>query len=98
MNAFPDGTPLPKEWMIRRPVIETRVRILTARERWHVLAVIPFSVVAHGRRVAAGARWLFSFSRYDYTRGVAEPMLSSTSPHRRLDFHRQHEWGTLDFA
>jgi hypothetical protein len=38
------------------------------------------------------------FSRYDYTRGMGEPVLSSTSPHRRLDFHRQHEWGTLDFA
>jgi hypothetical protein len=37
MDAFPDGTPLPKEWMIRRPVIETRVRILAARERWQGL-------------------------------------------------------------
>jgi hypothetical protein len=98
MDLFPDGTPLPKEWMIRRPVIETRVRILAARERWQVLAIVPFSLVVQARPVTAGARWRFSFSRYDYTRGMGEPVLSSTSLHRRLDFHRQHEWGTLDFA
>jgi hypothetical protein len=45
----------------------------------------------------ASAEWLFSFSRYDYTRGRGEPVISSTSPHAAPAFHRQQEWGRLRF-
>jgi hypothetical protein len=57
---------------------------------WAVYAEIPFA--ATGGRPAR-----FSFSRYDYTRGKP-PVLSSTSPHAAVDFHRREEWGTLEFA
>jgi len=42
--------------------------------------------------------WRFSFSRYDASRGTRPPVLSSTSPHQALNFHRIHEWGNLIFA
>jgi hypothetical protein len=44
-----------------------------------------------------GRQWQFSFSRYDYTRGRKEPVISSTSPHAEPDFHRHQEWGVLKF-
>jgi len=45
----------------------------------------------------AGRRWHFSFSRYDDTQGVTEPVISSTSPHAVANFHSQKEWGVIEF-
>ena len=94
----PPGAFLPPDWMVRLTVVESRVSIRAERERWRVLAVIPFALVVERGGVAPGTPWRFSFSRYDYTRGAARPVLSSTSPHREVSFHRQREWGTLRFA
>jgi len=65
--------------------------------RWHVFAEIPARVVCGANDSLAGGRWHFSFSRYDYTRGSEEPVISSTSPHAEADFHSQQEWGILNF-
>ena len=67
-------------------------------QRWIVHAAIPPSAVCGQARLKAGSRWHFSFSRYDCTRGGGEPVLSSTSPHAAADFHRQQEWGLLNFT
>ena len=42
-------------------------------------------------------QWLFSFARYDYTRDENGPILSSSSPHAKLGFHRQQEWERIRF-
>lgn len=68
-----------------------------AARRWFVHAAIPARVVTDRPGSLAGARWRFSFGRYDYTRGRSGPVISSTSPHAAPDFHRGHEWGTLQF-
>jgi len=81
---------------------------------WCVLADIPTAAVTNGRTASqsdggiggspgavsglAGAHWRFSFSRYDYTRGRAQPVISSSSPHTEPRFHRPHEWGVLRFV
>lgn len=88
---------LPADWFVSSRVIESRVRVDAARNRWWVQALIPFDLVAEAGPVRAGSRWLFSFSRYDYTRGQDKPILSSTSPHQQVNFHRQQEWGSLIF-
>jgi hypothetical protein len=62
---------------------------------WAVLAAIPASLADAPAGSLAGATWRVSFSRYDFTRGVSAPVLSSTSPHAAIAFHRQHEWGVL---
>ncbi len=89
---------IPPEWYISQPVVESRVRVNTDAERWEVAAQIPFAMVCEVFRPQPGDRWLFSFSRYDYTCGRETPVLSSTSPHAVLNFHRQTEWGELRFA
>ncbi len=78
--------------------IDSRTQVLPDRRRWEVLAGLPFSRVAEAGLPRDGDRWLFSFSRYDYTRGEAAPVLSSTSPHTICNFHRMEEWGTLLFV
>ncbi|MEI6168276.1 MAG: hypothetical protein WCS52_13915 [bacterium] len=88
---------IPPEWFINR-VIESRVRVNPDAQRWEVVAEIPFAMVCEVFLPKPSDRWLFSFSRYDYTRGREKPVLSSTSPHAVLNFHRQEEWGELRFV
>jgi hypothetical protein len=82
---------------IWKPVIESRVRVDAKANRWEVVAAVPFSLVVEKTPVQPGVRWLFSFSRYDYTRGAEKPVLSSTSAHMKLSYHRLEEYGTLVF-
>jgi hypothetical protein len=86
-----------RSWMISDRQIQSEVRVDPAQHRWWVQAVIPIDMVADSGLVESGSRWLFSFGRYDYTHGRWSSVKSSSSPHRRLDFHRQEEWGTLTF-
>ncbi|MGH7953093.1 MAG: hypothetical protein ACREFE_14420 [Limisphaerales bacterium] len=65
--------------------------------RWFAFAEIPAGSVGEKSKSLPGSKWLFSFSRYDYTRGRNEPVISSTSAHTKPDFHCQNEWGTLRF-
>ena len=83
-----------KLWKAR---ITSSVRVDAATRRWIVNATIPFSLVVESEPMQPGARWLCSFCRYDYTRGRRAPVLSSTSPHARCDFHRQQEWQPVEF-
>lgn len=41
---------------------------------------------------------LISFSRYDYTASLENPILSSTSPHEVVSYHRQEEWRKVRFV
>lgn len=52
---------------------------------WRVRAAVPLAA-------APGDVIRVSFCRYDATRGGAEPVLSSSSAHPVLAFHRPHEW------
>jgi hypothetical protein len=76
---------------------DSHVWVNAGQQRWSVLAIVPAEAVFDRPRPLAGGEWLFSFSRYDYTRGRSEPVISSTSPHAAPSFHRQQEWGRLRF-
>lgn len=89
---------IPPEWFVRDWQIGSRVQVDTANGCWRVLASIPLARVAENGAPVAGDTWRFSFSRYDYTRGQAAPVLSATSPHPEPRFHRQQEWGELAFS
>ena len=75
----------------------SRVWLRPDMRRWYVLAEIPAAAICDHPGELAGSTWQVSFCRYDYTRGRSEPVISSTSPLTRPDFHRQAEWGTLIF-
>jgi len=82
-------------WKIRKPVINVRTRVDRERGRWFVLAAIQREEIVE--KGGSPGEWMFSFSRYDHTHGENCPVLSSTSPHAKLGFHRQQEWGCLRF-
>jgi len=92
-----EGDPL-ESCKFYTPVIESQTRIAQERNRWEVVAALPFSFLVERGTAEEGSEWLFSFSRYDHTRGLPAPTLSSTSPHAVCNFHRQEEWGILVFT
>lgn len=76
---------------------KSKTWVRSGSDCWHVLTEIPAAVVQDSPAPLPGLRWHFSFSRYDYTRGRPQPVISSTSAHSQPDFHRQAEWGTMQF-
>jgi len=85
------------EALIPGEAFRSKTWIEEKNSRWHVFAEIPAHVVCGSNDPLAGSRWHFSFSRYDYTKGVNEPVISSTSPHIEANFHSQKEWGVIPF-
>lgn len=80
-----------ESWKIRNPVVKSWSAVDQNLHRWRLLVATPAqSVVEKG---GSCSKWLISFSRYDYTHGENGPILSSSSPHVKLGFHRQQEWG-----
>lgn len=84
--------------MLPDGVFSSRVWTQPETKQWFVLAEIPAASVCGANKLLSGTNWQFSFSRYDYVRGRPEPIISSTSPHAKADFHRREEWGTLSFV
>jgi hypothetical protein len=69
---------------------------LPKAEGWTVLAKIPTSIVpGEEATFTHGQELVTSFSRYDGNHNGQNPILSSTSPHQELSFHRQQEWRGL---
>ena len=64
---------------------------------WYVYAEIRGKEIGDGAASLQSRQWRFSFSRYDYTRGHKQPVISSTSRHAEPDFHRQQEWNIMGF-
>ena len=84
-------------FLIGGDAIRSHTWVRAEARLWFALAAIPATTVWGAVQPMAGAEWRFSFSRYDYTRGRAKPVLSSTSLHPKPDFHSQTEWGTIRF-
>lgn len=83
-------------WKISGPVMRSWVQIDEENKQWKVLVFLPFDEINESSKTSQD--WRISFSRYDYTRGSKRPILSSTSEHSVLGFHRQNEWTTLRFV
>ena len=66
-------------------------------ETWCICAAVPSSVFLCAGTTLEGRTWRASFSRYDYSLAEEAPVLSSTSPHAEISFHRQQEWTELHF-
>jgi len=85
-----------EELMMNGDAFVSQTWIKPETKRWFVLGRISGRLLETSGELA-GARWSFSFCRYDYTRGEEVPVISSTSPHAKADFHRRQEWGTICF-
>jgi len=85
----------PSDLMIRPPGFECHSAITPTG--WTVGVRIPAALVDPQGLITPASRWRASFCRYDAWSDGRPPVLSSTSPHRELNFHRRHEWRPLCF-
>jgi len=85
------------ERALSRIPVQSKAVIRPAENKWQVYVMVPLKALLDPNDRPLPDRWHVSFSRYNYTRGPKweTPELYSTSPHRKLSFHRQHEWATL---
>ena len=81
--------------LIRADVFTSRTWVDHHARQWCVFAEVPAAIVAGASALVADSHWRFSFSRYDYTKGREQPVISSSSPHTEPAFHRPHAWGVL---
>jgi hypothetical protein len=84
-------------YLVASSVFHSRTWASVAEGQWFAFAAVTAGAICGELASLIGSRWQVSFGRYDFTRGESDPVISSTSPHARLDFHRQHEWRTLQF-
>lgn len=84
-------------FVIHRKAFLSSTWVRADDQKWFVYAKIPVKTVCEKAKLLPGVEWLFSFSRYDYTRNSLAPVISSASLHTKADFHRQTEWGVMRF-
>ena len=86
-----------ESFIMHEPLFDFRVT--TELGLWKVWFAIPISTLQIPPGEIRSHEVRASFSRYDYSSNSAEaPILSSTSPHEQLDYHRLEEWTPLTFA
>ena len=101
--------PTPKEAdtfasaLIHEQAFDSQTWVKPDKRGWIVFADIPLMTLIERQAlgpatVLSSSTWRFSFGRYDATRGREHPVISSSSPHTKLAFHRPQEWGHLHFA
>jgi hypothetical protein len=84
-------------------VEDTGFTSYTLREegQWRVLSFMPASML-YSETLTADERGRISFCRYDVTRDAAgkhlKPVIASTSPHTKPNFHIQREWRDIVFC
>jgi len=81
--------------VITKKVFHSWVWLRRKEQKWFVYAEIPATVICEHK--SKRGPWLFSFGRYDYTRDRKAPVISSTSPHTKPNFHARHEWEKMQF-
>jgi hypothetical protein len=80
---------------VSQRIVETQTEVNQAKNIWTVLVKIPAQALASDSQLRSNDSLRVSFCRYDYTRGKADAVLSSTSDHSVRGFHRQEEWTTI---
>jgi hypothetical protein len=83
--------------LIHGEAFYSRTWVQPEAKYWCVYAELGAAELGERPGSLLGRQWRFSFSRYDYTRGRKQPVISSTSLHAEPDFHRHQEWGVLNF-
>jgi len=85
-----------EDCMVDQPLFDFSARIVPGG--WEVWARIPVASLGSPAESAGGMSVFASFSRYDYADEKAPAVLSSTSAHTELNYHRQQEWKKLTFT
>ena len=85
----------PSDVAVRPPGFASRSAVTPTG--WTTEARIPAGLVDPRGLITESSQWRASFCRYDAWSDGRPPVLSSTSAHKELNFHRRHEWRPICF-
>lgn len=94
-EAIRNKTLPPSNVTVRPPGFASRSALTPTG--WTAEARIPASLVDPKGRITKCSQWRASFCRYDAWSDGRPAVLSSTSPHQELNFHRRQEWRPICF-
>jgi hypothetical protein len=93
LDKVRNGTATLRDFMADPRAFSAEVTKLPQTGGWAVLVNIPTSIVPGiATSFSPGQKLAISLSRYDADGNGQNPVLSSTSPHKKLSFHRLQEW------
>jgi len=93
-------TPREGDGKLVRDVVWAEPVVTQTRMRaggWQAYLRVKLGALMEPEGAAVARRWEISCGRYDWARDYAKPVLSSTSPHKVLNFHRRHEWRQVEW-
>jgi hypothetical protein len=93
INLLRDGKGRLADLLVDEPIFEFTTRPIPGG--WEILAGVPAETFGWPPGDLAGRELLASFSRYDYSDDGSAPVLSSTSAHTIMNYHRQDDWKRL---
>jgi len=82
------------EFMLKKPAFVSRAWE-NGKDGWTAFAKIDLKILRPALSTLEGQELNFLFGRYHYPQPGGKPSLSCSSVLRKLDFHRQEDWGTL---
>lgn len=84
------------DFILHEEIFPIRLRIQDGG--WNLFVEIPGKLFFADVISLLGYACQISVSRYDHWADARPPQLSSISPHSQLDFHRQRDWGLVQFV
>lgn len=82
-----------EQFYVRKSLFDYSVRAVP--KGWEIFVRLPVTSLDSRMTDLQVSGLLASFSRYDYDDQGSKPVLSSTSAHTELNYHRQEDWRKL---
>jgi hypothetical protein len=81
-----------KQYMVKEPLFSIRLLHVRENEKWGCVVAVPGTLMRGASKGLRGEDVTLSVCRYDYSRALPAPTISSTSQHMAKSFHRSSEW------
>ena len=80
------------DYMVEEALLESWVDVDHENNRWTVLAKVNADAITNRGPLEPGMVIKTSFSRYDRFQDSDQIIFSSTSPHKKINYHIQSDW------
>lgn len=80
------------DYMLEEPLLSSWVDVKQQNNQWTILAKVNANAITDNGPLKAGMVLKTSFSRYDRFQDSDQIIFSSTSPHKKINYHIQSDW------
>jgi hypothetical protein len=80
------------DYMVEAPLLTSWVKVDHDSHQWTVLAKVKADAITNNGQLSTGMVLKTSFSRYDRFQDTDQIIFSSTSAHKKINYHIQGDW------